>query len=308
MSPRLTDLRLVVGLVVAAAVSLLVPGIPWPVEWAFGLPLLMLLPGYAAVAALFPERPGTSTDGAASPDWPTRFGLSLVGSAIVVAVVGVLFASLGWVRLTLASAVISVGVVTLLAVGIAVDRRKALRRDRRADPIAGAYPGSLFDAFDTVGVQSVVLVISVVLLVSTLAFAGTVSVSEPYSEVYLTDGGDVAGPTSETRTLVAGVDNTLSLTFENHEGSQTDYRTVIQIQRVAEDGTVLASERLDDFQVGLTAGEAGVYERELTPTMTGEGLRLQVLVSKGETDGEITAESADLRLRIWTDVTDEGST
>jgi uncharacterized membrane protein len=308
MSSLVTDLRLVVVLVVAAALALLVPDVPWQVEWVFGLPLLVLLPGYALVAALMPERPGASVDRASAPGWPARFGLSLVGSAAVVAVVGVLLASQDRIGLTLASAVLSIGAVTLLAVGIAGFRRRPLQRDRRADPVAGASLGSTTGGLGTSGVQTIVLVVSVVLLVSTLAVAGTSPPQDPYSEVYLTEGAGVdVGPANGTQELVVGADNTVSLTLENHEGDSTEYRVVVRLQRV-DSGTVVESERLDDFRVSLAAGETGVHERTLAPTMTGEGLRLQVLVYKGGTDGEIGVDSADLVLRLWVDATDEGST
>lgn len=308
MSPRVTDLGLVVGLVVAATLALLVPGVPWPVEWLLGFPLLLLLPGYAVVSALFPERPGGPSEASRSVGWPARAGLSLVVSAVVVAVVGVLFTSQGLVRLTLAPAVLSIGAVTLLAVGIAVLRRRPVVRDRRADPVADTSNGSVAGTFGISGVQSIVLVVSVLLLVSTLAFAGTSPAEDPYSEVYLTDGEGVdIGPEDGAQTMIAGAENTISLDVENHEGRPTDYRVVIRLQRVDGDGTVLAGERLDDFRVGLAPEETGVYERPLEPTMTGERLRLQVLVYKGGVDGDLGPGTADLTLRLWVTVTDEGS-
>lgn len=308
MTLRITDLRLVVGLVVAAALALLVPGVPWQVEWLFGVPLLLLLPGYAVVAALFPERPRESSARTRAPDWPARFGLSLVGSALIVAVVGLLFARQGRAGLSLTPAVLSIGGVTLLGVAVAAISRMSLPRSRRADPVAGASLGSLAGGFGTTGIQSLVVVLSLVLLVSTLAFAGTTPAEDPYTEVYLTDDAGVdLGPSEGTQTIVAGTDNTLALAIENHEGEGTDYRTVIRLQRV-EDGTVVETEQLDDFRVSLDPGETGVYERTLDPSMTGERLRLQVLVYEGGTDGDISAESADFVLRLWVDSTDEAST
>lgn len=307
MSRSVTDLGLVVVLVVAATLALLVAGVPWPVEWLFGLPLVLLLPGYAAVAALFPERPEASASGAGPPGWPARFGLSLVGSAFVVAVVGVLFARQGLVQLTLAPAVLSLSAVTVLAVGIAILRRNPLPEDRRADPVAGTSLGSIGGALGTSGVQSLVLVVSVVVLLSTLAFAGTSPAEDPYSEVYLTDDAGVdIGPADGTQTMVAGADNTVSVAVANHEGEPSDYRAVVRLQRV-DDGAVVATERLDDFRLSLAAGETGVSERTLEPTMTGERLRMQVLVYQGGTDAEVDTESADLVLRLWVDVTDEGA-
>lgn len=308
MSQHVTDLRIVVLLGAAAMFALLVPGVPWQVEWMFGFPLLLLLPGYAAVAALFPERPDAPANGHRSPDWPARFGLSLVLSAIIVAGIGVLIASSGLTRLTLTSIVLSIVAVTVLGVGLAAVRRRPLPRHRRADPVAVVASESVVSGVGTTGVQSLVLVFSIVLLATTLAFVGTSPAEDPYSEVYLTGGEDVnIQPMNETQTMVAGAENTVSLTVENHEGVRSDYRVVILLQRVGDDGTVQVVERLDDFRVRLAPGDVSVYERVLVPTMTGEQLRFQVLVDKGSPEGNIDTDSADLSLRLYINVTEEGS-
>lgn len=306
MSRYLTDLRLVVVLVVGATVALLIPGIPWQVEWVFGVPLLLLLPGYAAVAVLFPRRPDGPADGDSPPGWPARLGLSLLGSAAIVAVAGILLASQGPVRLTLAPAVLLVSAVTLLAVGAAMVRRARLPVDRRADPTAGVSIRTVTDSFGTTGLQSLALVVSVVVLASALAVAGTSPGVEPYSDAYLTGGEGVdVGP--ENATLVAGTDNSMALTIANHEGGPTDYRAVVRLQRVSANGTVLEQERLDDVGVSLAANETRVVEPSLDPSLTGERLRLQTLVYKGGVDGSTSPRTADLSLRLWVTVTDGGS-
>lgn len=306
MSRSLTDLRLVVVLVVGAVLALLVPGVPWQVEWVFGLGLLLVAPGYAVVAALFPKRPGLSTGGAGAPGWPARFGLSLLGSAAVVAVVGVLFARQGLVRFSLAPAVLLIAGVTLLAVVVAAVRRTWVPVDRRADPLAAVSFGTAADSFGLTGAQSFVLLVSVVVLASALAFGGTSPVEDPYSEAYLT-GGETVDVGPEQATLVAGADNTVALAIGNHEGEPTDYRVVVRLQRVGADGSVQAQERLDDFVVGLAANETRVVERSLDPSLTGDGLRFQVLVYKGGVDGDLGPGTADLSLRRWVNVTAEGS-
>jgi uncharacterized membrane protein len=313
MSSRVTDLRLVVGLVMAATLVLLVPGVPWQVEWMFGFPLLLLLPGYAAVAALFPERPGASAEGPGTPDWPARFGLSLVGSTIVVAVVGILFASQGLVRLTLAPAVLSIGALTLLAVGIAQVRRKPLRRDRHADPVAGAS-GFAAGTFGTSGAQSLVLGLSVVLLVSTLAFAGTSPAEDPYSEVYLT-GGDGVGPTNEYQTMVAGEDNTISLTVENHEGEPTTYTVVVTMERMdgsadgtnasggsadganASDGTTVELHR---YEATVEPGQRWTRRHEIEPAVAGERVRVHYYLYRG--DAPATPDASSAYRHLWLSV------
>lgn len=305
MRQFLTDLRVVVLFALAGIIALLVPDIPWQVEWVLGLPLLLFLPGYALVAALFIERPAGPADGHRSPGWPARFGLSMVGSLIIVAVIGVLLASEGPGTFTLTPTILSIGGVTLLGVLVAAVRRTSLPLDRRADALATLSSDGTSDTLGTNGLQSLALVLALVVLASALVFAGTAPPTDPHSEVYLS-GGESVDVTAENATLVADSANSIAITLENHEGELTDYQVVTRVQRVGANGTVQAEERLDDFQVALAANETRVIDRTLTPTLTGERLRLQVLVYKGGVDGAIGPGNADLSLRLWVTITDGG--
>lgn len=304
MTSRLTDLGLAAGVLVGAAVALLVPGVPWPVEWAVGLPLLVVLPGYAVVAALFPAAP-ESDDRGGTPGWAARLALSLVSSAVVVAVVGVLLAAVG--RLALGPFVLLLVGLSLAGLGVATVRRRALPGGRgwsvdRSDAVVSGVTGSR--------TQTVVLGVATVALAGALVFAGgTVASGDPYSEVYLSapdDGGDLR-PVNGTMTLAAGADNAVSLTVENHEGVETEYGVVVLLQRVEGDGTVSDQQRLDRFDASLDADETGRYERTLSPSMTGDRLRLRTLVYKGGVPDGTAPTEADLTLRHWVTVAPEGS-
>lgn len=301
MSPRHSDLVLVVVLTVTASLAILVQGVPWRLKWALGVPFLLVLPGYAVVSALFPTRP--TGDESGPPDWPARLGLTLLSSALLVAIVGYLLLRQGVVPFSLTPVVILLAGVTLLGVGIAANRRSGVPKDRVADPLAGASTRTVSGTFGTTGVQSIAVVLSVVVLAGALGFAGAAPASQPHSEVYLTGGDDVdIGPTNGTQTLTAGDSSDLALAIGNHEAEPMDYRVVTEVQRLNENGRVLDRERLDDFRVGIGAEQTEIIERSLEPTLTGENLRLRFRVFKMAPGGTANVEAADLTLRSWVTV------
>lgn len=295
-----TDLTLLVFLLAGAGIALLWPGTPWYMRWAFGIPFLVILPGYAVVSAMFPKGPSAEDiEGGMAPDWATRLGLSLVLSAIVVAVVGVLLATQG--MLDLIRAVVFIGGLTLLAAGVALYRRRRLRPPHRADPRIGHASGRLLGANSHSTVQTLSMAVGVVVLIGAFAVVGgspvTSDTSDPHTEVYLPNIAD-----SGTRTLVSGTNNSLRIGLENHEGQSTAYTIVVRLQRIDSNGSVREQERLDRMQLRLTDGERRRFDRQLRPSLTGDRLRLLTLVFKGEPEGDLRNGQPDLRLRLWVSV------
>lgn len=271
--------------------------------WVFGIPFLLFLPGYAIVSALFPEQPDSGVAGASrdswnsTPDWVTRLGLSFVISAVTVAVIGFV---LGWMEvLRLGSAVGAIVAVTAVSLGIAFIRRFRLPQERRGNPLAGRQLG-----FSTgTALQNLTLVVAVLALVGSVAFVGAVpSDGEAFTESYLLTedaDGDLVADDYPT-TFVAGDGQPLSLGLENNEHRPVTYEVDVVVQELNADGTVLAEQRLDSFEVELAHGESAVVERDIAPTMTGEDLRLQFLVYKSD-----DTDSPDQTLQLWVDVIDE---
>lgn len=305
-----TDLGLLVVLVAGAAVALLLPGVPWPVEWAFAIPLVLLLPGYALVAALFPARPDASQwdpGHLTSPGWGARAAMSLVASALVVAVVGVLLSSVGALRLV--PVVLALGGVTCSGALVARIRRSGVDVDDRADPVSAASLRTTPSRLGISGVQAVTLAVAVLVLVGTLGFAGgTPTQGTAYSEAsLLTNDGELLGA-DETLTLVSGEETAVQVRVANHEGGPTTYEIVGQLQRVGPNGTVLDQQQIDRGQVRVAAEETAVVERQIEPATTGEALRLQYLVYTGSVPDEPGSGTADLSLRLWVEATGEGAT
>lgn len=305
------DLWVVVLLTLGAGLALLVPGVPRAIEWAVGIPFLLVLPGYALLAAVF----GGSVSGPTAarqpdpPGWGAKAAMSLVTSAIVLGVLGVTLSTVG--MLGLAPAVLTIGTVTLGGVVVARIRRRGVTVDTRPAPSSGESTIQVSSRSGTSGVQRVTLVIAILALVGAVAFA----VTTPAQQSSFTEATLYAGPsagelpdTEETTTLRADEENTVWVDLANHEGAPVDYEIVGQLQRVGSNGTVVEEEQVDRGQVRVEANETVRLERTIDPSMTGETLRLQYLIYKGAAPEDPGTDSADLSVHVWVEGVEGGST
>ena len=300
-----TDLWLTGGLLVAATAALLAPGVPRPIEWTLGGLYLLVVPGYAVVSALFPRAP--TADGqlvmrtSGGPAWTARVALTLVISVLVVGVVGVL---LGWTAgITLLTVVVTLDGVTITALAAARYRRLAVPSGERAAPLR------LFRERDSVGHstgQTLAMVLALFVLASALAFAAaSAPSSDGHTEVALLTEGPNGTYVADNypSTLVADQAEPFSVMIDNGEGEQRQYGVVMLAQDVNADGDVVAQERVDEFTVTLEDGERRVIDRSITPTRTGQAVRLRLLVYDGAVPESPSVDTAEHELHVWVDVT-----
>lgn len=133
---------------------------------------------------------------------------------------------------------------------------------------------------------------------------------EGFTELYVLPGGTngtaVAGE-YPTR-LAVDEGGSLVTVVSNRERRPTDYTVVVELQRVragaAGDGSpdVVETVELDRFSVETAAGETRRTERTVTPTMTGEDLRLTVLLYRGDPPSDPTVENAYREVHLRVDV------
>lgn len=313
-----TDLLLVDAVVTITIAGFLLFDLPRSVEWPLAVLFVLVLPGYVLVAAMFPTSPNVrwlfavrpNTDSPLGrpygPGWALRVAMSLLGSLLVVSIVGILLSAFGVFRLT--PVVIGIGGITFAGSMVAWVRRRRVPPDWRADPAAGGTPSAISRTLGLSGIQTVTFGIAVLMLVGSLAFfAVTPSPGTPYSEATLVASGD--GETffgeNESVTFVAGEGNTLHVSLGNHEGRPITYTLVGQIQRVGPNGTVTETRTVDRGQVSLADGETVVIPRRIDPTMTGESLRLQYRLYTQPVSDDPKPANAALTLRHWIDVVEE---
>jgi uncharacterized membrane protein len=308
------DLRVVVVALGLAWVVTLGPVVrDSPVRVAVGLVLTLFVPGYAVVAALYPE--ASTVEGGL--DGLERLVFAVGASVVVVPLVGLVLNFTPW-GVRPVPVLVGLSLVSGVATVVATRRRRRLSPDRRLDVDPTAWWGQHTD-HEPADDSRTGTVLSVLFVASLLLAAGAVGYAvvspptdETYSELSLRttaeDGSLVAEgyPTrfhrGESRSLVVGVDN--------HEGERVEYTVVVVLQRVTiENGSIQVadSRELDRFGRSVEAGGTWLRQTSLRPTMQGHNLRLGVLLYRDDVPAEPTLATAYRETHLWVTVAHEGN-
>lgn len=326
------DLVAVVGAVVATNVAVFAPIVrETAVRIPLGLAFVLFVPGYALVAALFPEAgesagPDSTSDAAedhersrtVSPPTaiggPERAVLSLGSSVAIVSLAGLALNYTPW-GVRLGPVLLAVSGAALGATAIAAARRRELsprnrfrvpyRRWAAASRTALRSPDSRAD-----GALNVLLVVTVLFAVGGVGYAlATPSGGERFSEVAVLtedDGELVAGNYPST----IGLNESREFVFEidNDERRSVDYTVVVAQQNLDGDGneTVVEQRELTRFEAQFDHGQTWRYSHNITPAATGDTTRFVWLVYlDGDVPADPSLENADYSTHLWIDVDDE---
>lgn len=260
------DLAAVVAVVVLVNVVVFLPVLnETPLRVIIGLPFVLFIPGYAFIAALFPEAGGPPVDGggeetvapddgadasetdqsATRPladrgiDGIERVALSFGLSIAVVPLIGLVLNFTPW-GIRLVPIMVATSAFTLGATWAGARRRWALPPDDRFRvPYRTWLDSARSELFEpesrTDAALNVLLVVSILLAVSSVAFAVAVpKQGESFTEFYLLteteDGGLVADdyPTE----FVAGEGRELVVGIGNQEHQPVNFTVVVKLQRV----------------------------------------------------------------------------
>lgn len=233
---------------------------PWPpLRIVLGLLLVLFSPGYALVAALFPERPRERetfenavttrvTDGI---DGLERLALSIALSVVVVPLIGLAlnYTALG-IRLV---PIISTAALFTLSLCALAYMRRQLRPEPMRLRIQFSLPLLRWGERDFPDkLLTGALILSVLgAAVSLIYVVGSGPAKQPFTEIYLldADGGMSAYPSSmnpnETFSVQLGV--------RNHEGRLQNYSLQVDIEPHPH---VNDSERLRTLEISLEPGES----------------------------------------------------
>ncbi len=335
------DLAAVLILVAVTCATVLVPILnETPLRVLFGLVFVLFLPGYAFIAALFPEagapptadesshrttseesstedREGTgSTIQNRGIDGIERVALSFGLSIAIVPLIGLILNFTPW-GIRLVPILVSVSAFTLVASLVAAQRRWSIPEDEQFHVpyqrwIESGREELLNPESQLDGVLNVLLVLSIVLAVASVGYAVMVPPSgEQFTEFYLLteddDGELVAAnyPTAfqygESQPVVVGI--------ENHENEEITYTVVVQLQTVVLEGnetTVEEREEIGRFtSPSMADNESWHTTHDIEPTRTGTDLRVQYLLYRGEPPESPTVENSYRDVHLWIDVSDE---
>ena len=319
------DLVAIIGLVALVNLAVFRPGIDGTVlRVALGAVLVLFVPGYVFLAALFPEAGQSPTDDTVSLFDKPRADRSIDGFergalafALSIALVPLLVLGLTVLQFPFALGPITAALTvwTALLIPVAAIRRWRLpRRQRFRVPVGRWFAArtrfvsaadSRFDAALNVGVVAVV-----VLALGASAFAVAAPPDgERYTEFYVTTAnGDGNLSFSEyPETLTPGDSEPISVSIENYEGESVDYSVVVQLQRArgnADGSAVTARETVDRFSATLGPNETRTLRRNLTVSdrLAGDDRRLRFLLYEGSVPESPTAENAYRSVHLWVDV------
>lgn len=330
------DLTAVLGLVVFTNLAVFLPIVSeTPLRVVFGLPLVLFVPGYALIAALFPEAGGSPTedgetaltdteDGGMSAlsdrgiDGIERVALSFGLSIAVVPLLGLVLNFTPW-GIRLVPIMIAVSGFTILMTALAAKRRQALPAEERfAVPYRQWLDAGRSELFEPNTRADMIL--NVVLVCSVLLAAGSVTYAlavpkqgESFSEFYLlteNENGDLVAddyPTEferdESRSLTVGIGN--------QEYEQANYTVIVEIQRVEvvdNETQVRETTELRRFQPSLAHNETWHQQHTVTPQLIGDRLRLQYLLYRGEPTTPLNRSGAYRELHLWVNVTEPSAT
>lgn len=318
------DLSAVVVLTIALNAAVFASGLQTtPLRVLLGFVFVCFAPGYAVVAAVYPERsretaveetPTERTSIWSVPPRTTisggeRFLLAVAFSIIIVPAIGYAFNfTAGGVRLVpvlLALSGFTVGTAAIAAVRryrLPAGDRFCLRRPNRPTPNRVTR---------RVQNNRRTFALNAALVIAVLLFAGSIgytvveqSGGAGYSEIYLTSGdgsGDGFVGENVSERVEPGAPQELGVAVGNHEGRPVEYSVVVVQQTVegtGEEMTVSEQTRLDRFEMQVEADETRVRESTFTPS-AGENTRIVWLLYLGAVPEQPSTENTEYHVHLW---------
>lgn len=291
-----------------------------PLRIPAGLAFVLLVPGYAVVAALFPRSGET---GPAAPEERTRswwgridgidrLALSVALSVSIVPLIGVaLTATPGGVRLEPFLA--GVSILTVLVAIVAARRRSVVPPD---DRFRVPYREWLATARSTVRTDTrgeaalnVALIGAVLLALGSVGYAAAVlPQDDQFSSLSVQPAdGEEIGPDEPLLEVAPGESQEITVGVENQEDRTVTYTVVVVEQEMDGDGdepAVSEQRELDRFEAQVDDGETWHHTHDVEPT-TDEDVRIAWLLYVDDVPDDPSADGADYHVHLWPDVVEE---
>ena len=282
------DLLLVAGLVLLTDIFVLTAGLNETLlRTVLGLPLVLFLPGYALIAALFPAK--FDLDGI------ERVALSFGLSIAVVPLIGLGLNYTSW-GIRLVPVLISISVFTLLMCGLAYFRREQLSPEERFEvPFregAEALRAEVVEKPEsrTDKILTIILILSILASVGTLVYViVSPKEGEHFPEFYILGPEGMASnyPTE----YVLGEDGTVIVGIVNHEYRTVNYAMDVRLENRSLD----LPENMK--YVNLVHNETWEDTLEITPPFEGTDMKLEFLLFN-ESEKEVPYRE----LHLWINV------
>lgn len=301
-----SDLSAAAIVALATLLFALTPLSALPVRIPLGLVMVLFVPGYTLIAALFPKK----ADLEGIERTALAFGLSIA----VVPLIGLALNYTPWgIRLT--PVVVSLAIFTIVMATAAHWRRISLPEEERfslhfRETVNSWKTEILADEKSRLDkALTVILIITILLSIAALVYViVTPKQGEKFTEFYILGPGGKAYdyPTS----VLAGNKSTVIVGVVNHEYALVNYSMSISLNNTPVNNTTLISNFKDDFRLiypimsmNLTLAHNETWEKPVTYVLnhTGDLQKLEFLLYK---EGNFTGSYRDLHL--WVNVSQNG--
>jgi uncharacterized membrane protein len=301
-----------------------------PVRVAIVLVGLLVLPGYALTTALFPvASSGADAEESQSPlaraasvttesmqrasglTAAERAAVSFGASLALVPLVAFAFA-LAVPGVPVQSIVLALAAITVLSILVGAVRRLRTPPTARYAAIPYGAPERVRRVL--VGNKSIDTALNIVVVIGILAATGAfgVALTAPqdatdytgFSLLAENESGELVTADYPSN-LTGGEPESLVFAVDNQEGQQVTYEVVVQFQRV-DNGSVVERTTLDSYRQRVAAGGTWQRRHTVTPTLTGDHLRLTYLLYRGDAPRTPTRSSAYRSLHLWVSVAEPG--
>jgi uncharacterized membrane protein len=276
------DIILVVAITLLTVAFVLIPPLNKTfVRTILGILLVLFIPGYSLIAALFPKW--------GDLDGIERAALSFGLSIAVTPLIGLALNYTPW-GIRLDPILISLTIFTLAMCVIAFLRRRKLPEEERFFVPFGGFvkdiKGSFKGESKTERILSIILIISIILAISTTVYIIVKpKQGETFTEFYILGQNGTASnyPTN----LTTGQNGSMIIGVVNHEYTTTDYLLVVKVNN-----TILKNQTLS-----LTNGQKVEIPYNFTAGSTGQK-KMEFLLYKLPDN-----ETAYRSLHLWMNVT-----
>lgn len=288
-----TDLVAVALWTVAAAAVVLYYGWNGPVRAALVLPLLVVLPGYALVSALYPEGRNAPVEDARRFGTGERLAYSV---ALSVGIVPLTVFVLNFVTgIYVRPMLLAITGITLALTALGLVRRGL------TDPGERFSPGELIVPEGPVlpgGTYGVLLVGSLLVFAASGAFAAFADPTpQSFTEFYLVAPSDSGNMTQEAVSGAVSNGGQVRMVASNSEGQSTRYTVVVLGQQV-QDGQVAQSNELLRQSTGRVPPGKRVGVTYQVPDDPGD--RVVFLLYRGDAPETASKRTAYRSTQVWT--------
>ncbi|WP_436926715.1 DUF1616 domain-containing protein [Halosimplex amylolyticum] len=316
------DIGAVLVLVALGDLSLLLPSVTdVPVRLAFELLLVVFLPGYAVVAALFPRSSGRSATEDAERDAtfdrriePTeRFGLSFGLSLALVLLIGLVLTYTPW-GLRRLPIIVSVSGFSAVAAIVAAVRRAQVPEEERftvdvRSRIARLHNGFLDRSSPLDTTLNVFLSVGLLLALCSVGYVFMIPTEgQQNTEFYVlteNESGELV-VSDYPQDFNVGETSPVTLRIQNDESKVQEYTIVASLQKIRHtNGTTTVTESRELERIHTTPVERGgtwTREYDIEPTMAGDQMRVAFFLYRGEAPRDPTVKSAYRELRLQVNV------